>query len=163
MKIGPSEASNNHNPSFEIIKGQNHQGNSICHLVGKCGDGQEERWEMCIDYTKLNKHYPKDLFPLLKIDRLVESSFGYDLLSFMDPYLGYNQIPTYPLDKEKTTFIIDQGIFCYTMMPFGLENARATYQCMMTKVFDGMIGKKVEVYIDDIIAKTPRGRHHILD
>jgi len=69
----------------------------------------------------------------------------------------------YPPDEEKTAFILDKGIFCYIMMPFELKNAGATYQQTMTKVFDGMIGKEVEVYIDDIIAKTPLNRDHALD
>jgi len=83
---------------------------------------------MCTNYTDLNKHCPKDPFPLPDIDKLVDNSSGYNLLSFMDAYSGYNQISMYPLDEEKTAFILDKGIFCYTMMPFGLKNAGATYQ-----------------------------------
>jgi len=69
----------------------------------------------------------------------------------------------YPLDEEKTAFITCQGIFCYTMMPFGLKSIGAIYQRMMTKVFNGMIGKEVKVYIDDIITKTPMGKDHVSD
>jgi len=121
------------------------------------------KWRMCTDYTDLNKFCPKDPFPLPDIDRLVDNSSGYQLLSFVDAYSGYNQILMYPPDEEKTAFITDQGIFCYKMMPFGLKNAGATYQRMMMKVFEGMIGGQVEVYIDDIITKTQAGGNHVAD
>ena len=47
---------------------------------------------MCVDYTDLNKHCPKDPFPLPRIDQVVDSTAGYVLLSFLDCYLGYHQI-----------------------------------------------------------------------
>jgi len=83
---------------------------------------------MCTDYTDRNKFCLKDPFPLPDINRLVDNSSGYQLLSFMDDYSGYNQIPMFPLDEEKTAFIIDQEIFCYKIMPFGVKNAGDTYQ-----------------------------------
>ena len=68
----------------------------------------------------------------------------------MDAYSGYNQIPMHPKDQEKTAFITDMGVYCYTMMPFGLKNAGATYQRMMSQVFKEQIGRILEVYIEDI-------------
>jgi hypothetical protein len=59
-----------------------------------------------------------------------------------------------PEDHDKTSFITDLGVFCYNVMPFGLKNARATYQRMMDRVFSEMRGREVEVYIDDMIVKT---------
>ena len=73
----------------------------------------------------------------------------------MDSYFGYNQIPMHPGDQEKTAFIIDMGVYCYNMMSFGLKNAGATYQRMMSKVFAEQIGRILEVYIDNMIVKTP--------
>ena len=52
---------------------------------------------------------------------------GHELLSFMNAYSGYNQIRMHQPDQEHTTFFIDQGIYCYKVMPFGLKNAGATY------------------------------------
>lgn len=115
------------------------------------------KWRMCVDYTNLNKACPKDPFPLPSIDALVDNSSGYEYLSLMDAYSGYNQIPMHRSDEEKTAFITDRGTYCYTMLPFGLKNVVATYQRMMTKIFGNLMGKSVEVYIDDIIVKTPRG------
>ncbi|KAK7279755.1 hypothetical protein RJT34_24812 [Clitoria ternatea] len=121
------------------------------------------KWRICIDYVDLNHCCPKDPYPLPNIDRMVDDSSGYQYLSFMDAYSGYNQISMCEEDQEKTAFINDRGVFCYTVMPFGLKNAGATYQRMINKVFEGMHTKLVEVYINDIIAKTPVGGDHIED
>ena len=50
------------------------------------------KWRMCVDFTDLNKACPKDSYPLLRMDQLVDSTAGHQLLSFMDGFLGYNQI-----------------------------------------------------------------------
>ncbi|XP_057734067.1 uncharacterized protein LOC130949335 [Arachis stenosperma] len=114
------------------------------------------KWRMCVDYSDLNKACPKDCFPLPNIDALVDAAAGYRYLSFMDAYSGYNQIPMHRPDEDKTAFITPGGTFCYKVMPFGLKNAGATYQRLMNKIFHDLIGKTVEVYVDDILAKTTR-------
>jgi len=78
-------------------------------------------WRMCIDFTDLNRACPKDSYPLPKIDKLVDSTAGHELLSFMDAFSGYHQIPMAAEDQEKTSFLVDTGLYCYTMMPFGLK------------------------------------------
>ncbi|XP_022156048.1 uncharacterized protein LOC111023016 [Momordica charantia] len=88
------------------------------------------KWRMCIDFTDLNKVCPKDYFPLPRIDQLVDATAGHERLSFMDAYSGYNQIKMHVPDQEKTTFVTSRGLYCYTVMPFGLKNAGATYQRM---------------------------------
>jgi hypothetical protein len=85
------------------------------------------KWRMCMDFTDLNKACLKDSFPLPRIDALVDSTSGYELLSFMDAFSGYNQILMHPEDQEKTSFITDRGLYCYKVMPFDLKNAGATY------------------------------------
>ncbi|XP_059658332.1 uncharacterized protein LOC132304595 [Cornus florida] len=57
------------------------------------------KWRVCIDFTNLNKACPKDNFPLLKIDQMVDATTGYELLTFLDVYSGYNQIPMDPNDE----------------------------------------------------------------
>jgi hypothetical protein len=83
---------------------------------------------MCIDYTDINKHCPKDPFPLPCIDQVVDSMAGSVLLCFLDCYSGYHQIALHPNDKDKTTFIMPHDTYCYKLMTFGLKNAGATYQ-----------------------------------
>ncbi|CAJ2671137.1 unnamed protein product [Trifolium pratense] len=120
------------------------------------------KWRMCCDYTDLNRACPKDSYPLPCIDRLVDNSSGFKLLSFMDAYSGYNQIPMAVADREKTAFMTESGNYYYNVMPFGLKNAGATYQRMMNKVFRGQIGDMLEVYMDDMIVKSPEELDHVV-
>ena len=85
------------------------------------------KWRICVDFTDLNKVFPNDSFPLLRIDQLVDSTAEHKLLMFMDAFLGYNQIKIAQEDQEKTAFITSQGLYCYKVMPFGLKNAGAIY------------------------------------
>jgi len=78
-------------------------------------------WQMCIDFTDLNQACPKDSYPLPKIDKLVDSTAGHELLSFMDTVSGYHQILLAEEDEEKMSFVVDIGVYCYKMMPFGLK------------------------------------------
>ena len=81
------------------------------------------KWRLCIDFTDINKACPKDIFPLPRIDLIVDATAGHELLSFMDAFSGYNQISMNPNDQEKTSFVTAQGTYCYRVMPFGLKNA----------------------------------------
>ncbi|VVA35626.1 PREDICTED: Transposon, partial [Prunus dulcis] len=83
------------------------------------------------------------------------------LLSFLDPYSDYNQILMHEDDKVKTSFIIERGTYCYKVMPFGLNNAGATYQRLVNKIFKEHIGKTMEVYVDDMLVKAPKRADHI--
>jgi hypothetical protein len=89
---------------------------------------KNKEWRMCVDYTDINKHCPKDPFGLPWIDEVVDSTTGCELLSFVDYYSGYHQISLKEEDQIKTSFITPFGAYCYTTMSFGLKNARATYQ-----------------------------------
>lgn len=84
-------------------------------------------WRDWVDYTDLNRAFPKDSYHLPNIDKLVNNSFEYMLLSFMDAYSGYNRIPVFGSDKMKTTFMIEQPNYQYNVMPFGLKNVGITY------------------------------------
>ncbi|RDX80344.1 Retrovirus-related Pol polyprotein from transposon 17.6, partial [Mucuna pruriens] len=118
------------------------------------------KWRMCTDYTDLNKVCPKDPYPLPNIDRLVDNVSEFEFLSFMDAYSGYNQIKMHTDDEEKTAFITDGGAFYYKVMPFGLKNAGATYQRLMNKIFEDVIGRDIKVYVDDMVAKSKGGEGH---
>ncbi|XP_052735520.1 uncharacterized protein LOC128197506 [Vigna angularis] len=118
---------------------------------------------MCVDYRDLNRASPKDNFPLPHIDTLVDNTAKYSLFSFMDGFSGYNQIKMAPEDMEKTTFITLWGTFCYKVMSFGLKNAGATYQRAMVALFHDMMHKEIEVYVDDMIAKSESEEEHVLN
>ncbi|XP_077228335.1 uncharacterized protein LOC143861280 [Tasmannia lanceolata] len=85
------------------------------------------------------------------------------MLSFMDAFSGYNQIQMYGPDIPKTSFVTDQWLFCYEVMPFGLKNAGATYQCLVNKIFAEQIGKNMEVYVDGMLVKSLKAQDHIAD
>ena len=69
------------------------------------------------------------------VPKIVDSTAGHKLLSFMDAFSGNNQIQMEEEDQEKTAFITSRGLFCYKAMPFGLKNAGATYQKLVNKMF----------------------------
>jgi hypothetical protein len=118
-------------------------------------------WQMCVDYTNLNKACPKDPFPLPRIDQVIDSTAGCELLSFVDAYSGFHQIPLYQPDQIKTSFITPYGAYCYLTMPFGL--AGSTYQRCMQKCLHDQIDKNVQVYVDDVVIKTKKSQTLIDD
>ncbi|XP_066162145.1 uncharacterized protein [Oryza sativa Japonica Group] len=121
------------------------------------------KWRMCVDFTDLNKACPKDDFPLPRIDQLVDSTAGYELMSFLDAYSSYHQIHMNPPDIPKTAFITLLGIFCHLRMPFGLRNAGATFARLVYKVLYNQFGRNVEAYIDDIVVKSRKAFDHASD
>jgi hypothetical protein len=118
-------------------------------------------WRMCVDYTDLNKHCPKDPFELPRINQVVDSTASCSMLSFLDCYSGYHQISLTKEDEEKTAFITLFGAFCYTSMPFSLKNTGATYQRSIQTCLADHWGKRVEAYIDDVVIKTENSENFI--
>ncbi|GJY03018.1 reverse transcriptase domain-containing protein [Tanacetum coccineum] len=114
----------------------------------------DDSWIMCVDFKYLNKACRKDGYPLPEIDWKVESLCGFPFKCFLDAYKGYHQIQMEKEDEEKTTFITSQRIFCYTKMPFGLRNAGAMYQRLVDKAFHKQIGRKLKVYMNDLVIKS---------
>ena len=72
----------------------------------------------------------------------------------MDGFSRYNQIKMYLEDENHISFRMPLGVYCYTVMPFGLKNAGATYQCAMNAIFHEHIRKTVACYVDDIVVKS---------
>jgi hypothetical protein len=118
---------------------------------------------MCVDYTDLNKHCPKDPFELPRIDQVIDSTAGCDLLCFLYCYSGYHQITIKEEDQEKIAFITPFGAYCYTTMSFGLKNAGATYQRAIQACFKKQLNKNVEAYVDDVVVKTINSSTLIVD
>ena len=121
------------------------------------------KWRVCLDFTDLNKACPKDPFPMLRIDQLVDATVGHPRMSFLDAFQGYHQIPLAAEDQEKTAFVTPVGNYHYKVMPFGLKNAGSTYQWMMTKMFESRLGKTIEVYINDMVVKSKLVSEHLVD
>jgi hypothetical protein len=103
------------------------------------------------------------LFPLPRIDLVVDLTARSELLSFLDTYSGYHQIPLAEADQPTTTFITPFGCFSYVKMSFRLKNARATYQRCMQFCFKEQIGCNLKVYVDDIVIKSRKSGSLISD
>jgi deoxyuridine 5'-triphosphate nucleotidohydrolase len=104
----------------------------------------------CVDYRKLNKITRPDRHPLPCINDLLNSFGGATCFSTLDLASGYWQVEMDPRDREKTAFIVEDGVYEFNVMPFGLTNAPATFQRMMNRVFAGVNGQFIVVYLDDL-------------
>jgi hypothetical protein len=104
---------------------------------------------VCMDFCDLNKSYPKNNFPTPFINQILDECVGSEVFSFMDEFLGYNQIQIKPKDQHKRTFIFPWGNFSYRKMPFGLKNAEETFQRAITFAFHDL-KHIVEAYINDL-------------
>ena len=122
---------------------------------------KEGTWRICMDYTNLNNVFPNNSFFLPQIDQIVDSTSRNGMLSFLDFFSGYYQILMVQLDQEKTAFITPQGLYCNNVMSFGLKNTDATYQRLMTRIFKPLMGRTVEVYIDDKVVKSKTHEKHV--
>ena len=112
------------------------------------------KWRLCIHYIDFNKACPKDTFPLPRIDQIVDSTAGCDLLSFLDAYSGYHQVFMKREDEEKSAFITPCGTYCFLWMPFGLKSASSTFARAVPIDFEPQLHRNMEAYMDDIVAKT---------
>ena len=118
------------------------------------------KWCVCVDYTDLNEACPKDSFSLPRIDQIVDAIARHDIFSFLEAFSRYHQIPMHPPEVKKTSFITPHGLYYYNVMSFGLKNVGATYQRMVTRIFRSLIGKSMEVYIDDVLLKSKEHPNH---
>jgi len=126
---------------------------------------KDGRWRVAIDFRDLNRATPKDEYPMPVAETLINAAAGHKVLSFMDGNAGYNQIFMAPEDIHKTAFRVpgSVGLFEYVVMTFGLKNAGATYQRAMNYIFHDLIGKLVEIYIDDVVVKSASVQGHLDD
>eukprot|EP00731_Ephydatia_muelleri_P000931 Em0001g931a len=105
----------------------------------------------CVDYRKLNSITRKDAYPLPRIDDSLDALNGSKGFSTLDLICGYWQVEMDENDRQKTAFCMQEGLFEFKVMPFGLCNAPATFQRLMDLVLSGIQWKSCLVYIDDIV------------
>jgi hypothetical protein len=126
---------------------------------------KDGRWRVCVDFKDLNRATPKDEYPMPVAETLINAAADHKILSFMDGNAGYNQIFVAPEDVNKTAFRVPGvvGLFEYVVMTFGSKNASATYQRAMNYIFHNLIGKMVDIYIDDVVVKSASIEGHLGD
>ena len=117
---------------------------------------------ICVDYRKLNDVTKKDAHPLPRIEDIFDALRGSKYFSTIDLASGYHQVSVARKDQEKTAFVTPWGHYEYVVMPFGLCNAPATFQRLMTLIFSGLIGLDCLIYLDDIIIFGPTFDVHLL-
>ena len=114
----------------------------------------------CVDYRRLNAVTRKDVFPIPRIDDLLDQLNGKRVFSTLDAKSGYWQIQVDSKSKAKTAFITPGGLFEFNVMPFGLCNAPATFQRLMQRMLAGL-ESFCSVYIDDIIVFSGTEEEHV--
>jgi hypothetical protein len=121
------------------------------------------KWRMCIDFTSLNKACPKDNFPLPRINKIVDSAAGCEVMSLLDCFSGYHQIYMKEEDKASTSFITPFGTYCFVRMPEGLKNAGSTFSRLTKTVLECQVGRNIFTYVDDIVVASKNKEDHLAD
>jgi hypothetical protein len=119
------------------------------------------KWRMCIDFTSLNKACPKENFPLPRIDKIVDSAAGCEVMSLLDCFLGYHQIYMKEEDKASTSFITPFGTYYFVRMPKGLKNVGSAFSRLTKKVLENQVGRNIFTYVDDIVVASKSKEDHL--
>ena len=115
-------------------------------LVGK----KDGTMRLCVDYRRLNELTTTDAYPMPRVDDIIDRVGEANFFSTLDLTKGYWQVPVEETDRPKTSFSTPSGLYQFTMMPFGLKGAPATFQRLMDRVIAGLDGF-VSAYLDDVI------------
>jgi hypothetical protein len=121
------------------------------------------KWRMCIDFTSLNKACPKDNFSLPRIDKIVDSAAGCEVMSLLVCFSGYHQIYMKEEDKASTSFITPFGTYYFIRMPKRLKNAGSTFSRLTKTVLESEVGRNIFRYVDDIVVVSKNKEDHLAD
>ncbi|GKD91481.1 hypothetical protein Tco_1366988, partial [Tanacetum coccineum] len=115
---------------------------------------RDDTWQVCMDYSSLNKVCAKDMYPFLEVEEKLGSLIGYQYKCFLRLPKEDSQVRMSENDEEKTGFHTEEGVYCFTHMLKGLKNYGATLQRVMDKVLAEQKGRNVEVYLEEVVMKS---------
>ena len=139
----------------DIIRPSQSSWSSPCLLVPK----KDQSFRLCTDYRKVNSVTKSDSFPIPRMDDCIDEIGSAVFVTTLDLLKGYYQVPLTPRAREISAFATSDGLYEYQVMPFGMKNAPATFQRMMTTVTQGI--RNCRVYIDDIVLFHNEWDEHI--
>ena len=122
---------------------------------------EEPKHRLCIDYRKINAMTKADSFPLPIIQDAIDCLGSAKHFSIIDLRSAFLQLPLRPEDQEKTAFVTKQGLFEFTVLPFGLKNSPSVFQRLMSDVLAELLGKTCMVFLDDIIVFSTTWEEHL--
>ena len=114
---------------------------------------------MCVDYRKLNKITETDIYPLPRVEKILEEVSASKYITTLDLSKGYYQFPIVPSDQKKTAFVTESGKWQFTRMPFGLKGAPAAFQREMDSLFQAC--PNILAYIDDVAIFSSSWSQHL--
>ncbi|KAK5907135.1 hypothetical protein CesoFtcFv8_005015 [Champsocephalus esox] len=115
----------------------------------------------CNDFRKLNEISKFDAYPMPRIDELIDRLGEARYISTLDLTKGYWQVPLEAASREKTAFATPTGLYQYTVLPFGLHGAPATFQSLMDKVLRPH-REYAAAYLDDVVIHSDSWDSHLI-
>lgn len=127
----------------------------------KLNASNKQKWRLVVDYKKLNNETIEDRFPIPHIDDIFDKLSGCKIFTILDLAKGFYQIEMDEKDIPKTAFSTANGHYEFLRMPFGLQNAPATFQRLMNNLLRPYIGFFCHVYMDDILIFSKHIEEHV--
>ncbi len=115
---------------------------------------------VCIDFRKLNAQSKFDAYPMPRVDDLLEKIGRAQYITTLDLCKGYWQVPLNPESRPYTAFRTPLGLFQFTVLPFGLHGAPATFQRLMDRVLQGCEDWSA-AYLDDVVIHSNSWVEHL--
>lgn len=129
-------------------------------VIVKKSDGSPR---FCVDYRRLNSITRKDVYPIPRIDDLLDRLHGSCIFSKLDLRSGYFQVPLAPCERPKTAFLTPDGLWQFNRLPQGLKNSPAVFQRLMNQTIGSLRWDVCLAYLDDLVVYSPSFDQHLLD